>query len=257
MTEQTVSAAAPAPTVTIPAGTVAMEFATTNPTTGQPLTAHEQFQQRLQNKTWVADASQPGTPANAEFTRLQRQMAVAASGDLGGSTVNAEALAAELRGYGLSPTRVAEEMRRLGVDPGEIPGAGRTAPESFRFPYPAPLTKPEELAADQSARNWLSHAGFDADTGSNFAEAINKLASRNWDEATLKQHIDKGRAALRSVWGAEFEGNVALLDRFIGDVEAKSPGLKDFLDDKPYVLAEPVLAHQLLGMARRRFGGAA
>ena len=57
MTDPNTTAPDTAPaTVTIPAGSQSMEFATADPMTGKAYTAKEQFQQRLQNKKWVADA---------------------------------------------------------------------------------------------------------------------------------------------------------------------------------------------------------
>ena len=224
MTDPNTTAPDTAPaTVTIPAGSQSMEFATADPMTGKAYTAKEQFQQRLQNKQWVADATAAGTPAAAELARLNLAMAQ-------------------------------EEAARMG-EAFEAPDeatlvADLTPPEAFRFPYAdSPPVTPEDKQLDSDMRSWLSASGLDRDAGSRLAESVGKLASREWTDDALDAHIELGRAALKSVWRENYKQNVELLDRLLGDIEETAPGLNEFLDARPLALTDSMTAQRLLELA--------
>ena len=244
MTDQT--NATPSP-VTIEAGTQAMTFATHDVHSGQPLTAKEQHQARLANPQWVKDASVPGTPAYADRERLVMAM-----------------FADELRASGATPEEIAAELRAHGADPAQVPAKLQAAAAPAEVPpyyIPGgsdPLT-PEAAEFDTNARGWLASAGFDAGGGNHLIERIMQLGrtATDWTDAQLEQHVEKGRAALRQVWGAHFDENVGLLDQLLEDVEKSQPGVIDFLDAYPWLINDPLVAQSLLSraMSRYRLGG--
>lgn len=221
MTEQTTTVPPP---VTIAAGTEAMTFPTAAPD-GRAFTAKESFQLRLQNPQWVKDASTPGTPAFADREALVLRMAEQ------------------------------DPMSGNAAAPAEPSAEALTPPERFVFQYgSAPPSTPEQQALDGALRGWLSHAGFDANGGTQLAERVAGLASQEWTAESIQAHAEKGREALRRAWGDRFEANVAALDRLLEDTDKAAPGLFDFLESAPFLLTDPMVAGTLLDRALRRYG---
>lgn len=247
-------------TVTVLSADSAMTFPTAD-ATGAPIPPKAQLDMRMQNPTWVRDAMVPGSQSYAELQRLNVQIAAQASG----GSLDAKALAAELRAYGVPEAEIASDLARLGlatdggkpveVAPAPTPEPGAD-PHRFRFPYDdgEPLDA-DAQALDQAARSWMSAAGFDEDTGSHLAEHVDKLArtASEWTEEDYTAHIERGRAALRKAWGAEFDANVELMDRLLDEVEATRPGLAKFLADTPWLLADPIVAGTILNQAQNRY----
>lgn len=255
----------PPATVTVPSGANAMVFPTTNSLTGAPLSAREQHDLRMSNPTWASECQTPGTPAFDERRRLHGLQAAEEAGVSVGDY--ARSLADELRGYGQSEAQIAATLAQFGLDTRSVaaaPGANaqavalpQTPPHEYRFNYTEDLTDPEQKQIDATLRGWLSSAGFSADAGSHLAERVDKLVvSREWDEASIEQHVERGRGQLREAWGAQFESNVQLLGRLIDDVEKVQPGINEFLHDMPHLLTDPIVAQHLLQIAQRRYLGA-
>jgi len=219
-------AAPAAPTSVTIAPNSEMTFPTASPE-GKAYTAKEQFQQRLKSPTWCKDALTAGTPAAADKYRLELAMAQ-------------------------------EQARMMGEDftlPDATPDADVTPPEAFQFPYgDSPPATPQDNQLDSDMRGWLSASGLDRDAGSRLAESVGKLAAKKWTDDALDAHIESGRAALKSVWRENYKANVELLDRLLGDIEKTAPGLNEFLDARPFVLTDPMVAQTLLNLAWRRYG---
>lgn len=111
-----------------------------------------------------------------------------------------------------------------------------TAPEQYQLhDFPIDTSDGDEAGArdfDMQRRGWLQAAGFPADLGRSMIAAVTdaerRLADLTPDQKEIQ--IRSARAAMTRLWGDRTQENVDLANRFISYVEARAPGVIDYLD---------------------------
>jgi hypothetical protein len=169
-------------------------------------------------------------------------------------------------GHGVEPGTVAP------VDPDEEPGEVAMAealehgarPEEYRLPRlmePGAQLTPEVVAFDKQAREWLAEAGLPREIGTFVATEVAKVAEATKDatEAQCTAYRMEQEGQLRRMWGSDFDRKVALARQLVAQVEAKRPGIVEYLEatragDCAAVVAQLALAAERLTARNKRKG---
>ena len=144
----------------------------------------------------------------------------------------------------------------------QFPGA---KPEAYiiRYGEPGqePTMTPELKAFDQSARTWMSGAGFPRDVGNSLVNAIAKTAqlTKDMNADQLEQYGADEFAKLERAHGSALDDKLRAAGRMVEDLERKQPGLKQLLKSKGIgdsaMVANLLIAHAQIYHARRGLRG--
>jgi hypothetical protein len=112
---------------------------------------------------------------------------------------------------------------------------------------------PELKAADESARTWLSSAGFDQQLGNSLVNTIEQVArqTKNMTDQQLEKFKDTEWERLRQVYGKELESRLSEAGRMVEEIERQRPGLKNMLQSKG--LGDSSLVSSLLIQQAERY----
>jgi hypothetical protein len=111
-------------------------------------------------------------------------------------------------------------------------------PEDYIIRYGDPGQElkmtPELHAFDQSARTWLSGAGFPRDVGNSLVSAIAKVAqqTQRMTPDQLETYGSAEFAKLERAHGAALEERLQTAGRMVHELDLKTPGLKNLLKSK-------------------------
>jgi hypothetical protein len=134
-------------------------------------------------------------------------------------------------------------------------------PEDYISRYGLPGQEPEMTKPlkefDQSARTWVSVAGFPRDVGNNLVSAIAKVAqqTQHMTPAELEQYGADEFVKLERAHGHALEERLQAAGRMVHDLDLKTPGLKNFLKScglgDNALIANMLIAHAAIYHARR------
>ncbi|MFZ5791865.1 MAG: hypothetical protein ACOY3L_14330 [Pseudomonadota bacterium] len=104
---------------------------------------------------------------------------------------------------------------------------------------------------DTTARTWLAAAGFDPDIGSSLAKRIGEVSDAwlKMDDNARELSRRSSEAMLQRTWGADCARNLALAQQFVRDLEAKRPGIIEFLEASG-AGNDPTTINLIFGQAR-------
>jgi hypothetical protein len=90
---------------------------------------------------------------------------------------------------------------------------------------------PELKAADESARTWLSAAGFDQQLGNSLVSAIEQVSrsTRNMTPQQLESWAHAEFQKLQGVYGADLDAKLNAAGTMIDAIDRQRPGLKKML----------------------------
>ena len=241
---------------------------TADPVTGVPYSAQQKIDLLMKVPEWRGKVLGGDPVAKAQLDRLNHEavgLPVAQPAPKSTSTParaaathTPESIAADviqMRNSGMTAAVVSELLRAQGIDPSNVVGAGRTRPGDIRVPLEGVELTPETQQSVADIQNWISAAGFGSDDGSRLVERAKKLDELSFEsDEALSDAIDDSHAALRSALGNAFQPVMDAADRLIADIEAERPGFRQYLQTRPHLLTDPLLVHEFLSVARRRYG---
>jgi len=111
-------------------------------------------------------------------------------------------------------------------------------PKDYQIRYGRPGEEVQETpdlhVLDQSARTWLSTAGFPRETGNSLVNAIAKVSqqTKGMSDEQLEVYGHKEYERLQRVHGEKLEERLQLAASMIHALEQKTPGLKNLLKSK-------------------------
>jgi hypothetical protein len=140
-------------------------------------------------------------------------------------------------------------------------------PEDYRLSYADPGQDPPEMTPelkqfDQSARTWMSTAGFPRDVGNSLVNAIAKTAqlTKDMNADQLDQYGADEFVKLERAHGPALDDKLRAAGRMVEDLERKQPGLKQLLKSKGIgdsaMVANLLMGHAQVYHARRGAQGA-
>jgi hypothetical protein len=88
---------------------------------------------------------------------------------------------------------------------------------------------PETKIFDAKARGWLTEMGFSRENGNAVINFISKLAQQKMTPAQVEAHTITENAKLANLYKGTWDEQFEPASRMIHEVEAKLPGLKNFL----------------------------
>lgn len=136
--------------------------------------------------------------------------------------------------------------------------AAPKTPGEYQLPYgntfhDRDLTA-QDMQTDATVRGWLHDAELPASIGSALAEEAD-LALRNAPSMTAGEAelaMRGCQSELRQLWGAEVaDKRMELARRLVREIDARRPGLIDFLEDHPAIANSPRVVMQLALHAER------
>jgi hypothetical protein len=136
-------------------------------------------------------------------------------------------------------------------------------PEEYQIRYTTPgqMASPMTKALaqfDQSARAWLSGAGFPRETGNSLVNAIAKVAqtTKAMTPDQLETYGVNEFQKLQRAHGPALDEKLQAVDRMVQVIEAKQPGLVHLLKSKGIMdnamVANMLIAHAQISHARKR-----
>jgi hypothetical protein len=111
---------------------------------------------------------------------------------------------------------------------------------------------PELKQADESARFWLSSAGFDQQLGNSLVNTIEHVTrqTKNMTPQELEKFADVEFNRLRQVYGSELENKLNSAGLMVQEIERQRPGLKKMLLSKG-IGDSSLVAAQLIQQSER------
>jgi len=136
-------------------------------------------------------------------------------------------------------------------------------PEDYRITYGDPGQDPPEMTPelkqfDQSARRWMSSAGFPRDTGNSLVAAIDKTvqATQHMTADQLETYGYREFEKLQKAHGAALEERLQSAALMIHELDVKQPSLKNLLKSRGIgdsaMVANMLIAHAAIYQARRK-----
>jgi hypothetical protein len=94
-----------------------------------------------------------------------------------------------------------------------------------------PIQKQNLAKFDQTARTWLSTAGFTREHGNALTTAIGRVveSTKGMNESQLEAWGQGQFAQLERAYGAELESKLQLAGKLVAELDGKQPGLKPLL----------------------------
>ena len=114
------------------------------------------------------------------------------------------------------------------------------------------MQKQQLKTFDTSARTWLIHAGFAREHGNALVNAIGRVieATNGMNESQLEAYGQAEFAKLERAYGSDLDAKLQLAAKMIHELDAKQPGLKQFLKTRG-IGDSALVASQLIQQAER------
>jgi hypothetical protein len=155
-----------------------------------------------------------------------------------GSDLTADQLrdlaAGEVKAGRLTQEQADAALAADGVDggaPAELDGFEGAKPHEYQMPGRGDYD-PKQREADLRIRNWLSAAKFPREHGSSLATEASRVLKQHAELSDGEKEIFKRTEAvkLEKLWGPDFGKRVALARQLLTELDAKQPGILDFID---------------------------
>lgn len=129
-------------------------------------------------------------------------------------------------------------------------------PEDFTIPWeiPGPLMTKEDREADQTVRTWMTGAGLDRGTGNSLVTSIERVAieTKGLSADQLEHYGHMEFEKLQKAHGDKLEDRLRLVGKMVAEIEAKKPGVIQFLQSKG-VGDNAIVANMLIAAADRYY----
>lgn len=128
--------------------------------------------------------------------------------------------------------------------------------EDFHIPWeiPSPLMSPQDKEADSLVRTWMTGAGLDRGTGNSLVTSIERVAkeTKGMTADQLEHYGHTEFEKLHKAYGDKLEDRLRLVGKMVSEIEAKKPGVIQFLQSKG-VGDNAIVANMLIAAADRYY----